>query len=75
MTPIEAIKYFGIIKIENKNSKGEVTQTLLDFRFPNRCEHGHKTDATAMKAFALGVLECLEPRALTEPKTQLKQNA
>lgn len=75
MTPAEAIKHFGIIKIENKNGKGEVMQTLLDFKFPSRCEHGHKTDATVMRAFALGILECLEPSLKTEPRIEVKENA
>lgn len=75
MTPQEAIKHFRILKTENKNAKDEVIQTLIDFKIPGRCEQGHKTDATVMKAFALGILECLEPSSKIEPRTQVKENA
>lgn len=72
MTPQEAIKHFGIIKIENKNVKGEVIQTLIDFKIPNRCEHGHKTDATVIESFAKGLLAVIAQPKETEVKTTAK---
>lgn len=76
MTPQEAIKHFGIIKVESKNAKGETIQTLIDFRFPNRCDKGHKTDSVAMRAFAKGVLLVLDgEKDLTKPLEKITANA